>query len=331
MKISYAPMSRNYSIDAIKIVAMLGVIMLHTSHDLMSESGYDLASFMYKSAVASIPLFFMVSGYLLLGRQDIGYGYILRKIIRILRYMAVIILAFWLIRGLIKGNLIISDFISIYIGSFFVKGPFFVFWYFGALIILYLILPIANYIYRKYPSVFLLATILLMVIQNCVFLNNLTIINGERIPAALRVYNWLTYLCLGGLIRNVKQIRGSMYMVVIMLIANFFTQQYFIKAANTSYCSFFYSAFPILVYTCSIFNYIEHIKLITPNKIITELSKLFLIVFTIHPFFISPVCKIMKNIPYLAPLFIWISVSLLSIITGYLIMKLPGANKLLSI
>ncbi|MBD5197412.1 MAG: acyltransferase family protein [Bacteroidales bacterium] len=71
MKISYAPMSRNYSIDAIKIVAMLGVIMLHTSHDLMSESGYDLASFMYKSAVASIPLFFMVSGYLLLGRQDI--------------------------------------------------------------------------------------------------------------------------------------------------------------------------------------------------------------------------------------------------------------------
>ena len=51
---------RNLGVDLVKIIAMLGVIALHVEHRLIPESGdnFSLASFLYKTSVISIPLFF---------------------------------------------------------------------------------------------------------------------------------------------------------------------------------------------------------------------------------------------------------------------------------
>lgn len=184
---------RNMSIDVIKIIAMLGVIMLHTTHDFMYHDGLDIASFMYKSSVISIPLFFMSSGYLLLGRNNITYNYTLKKIIGILRYMAFFCVCYWLI----KQNFTFNSLWNIFWGSFNVEGPFFVFWYFGAMIIIYLLLPFINYIYLYFKKAYYLSIIFLLVIQNIIFSYN-SIIGIETAPAALRLYNWLTYFMLGG-------------------------------------------------------------------------------------------------------------------------------------
>ncbi len=170
--------SRNMSIDVIKIIGMLGVIMLHTTHDFMGENGWDLASFMYKSAVISIPLFFMVSGYLLIGRSNTGYGYVFKKIGRILRYVSIFCVVYWLLYSTVKANFSIDILFSIFFGSILVDGPFYVFWYFAAIMLIYLLLPLINRIFKWNNSIFLGMTLLFAVIQNIVFLHNLTIGGG---------------------------------------------------------------------------------------------------------------------------------------------------------
>lgn len=68
---------RLLSIDLIKVVAMCEVMCLHTQYAYNETS--TLAHFLYISAVVAIPLFFMTSGYLLLGRNNVDYQYAGKK------------------------------------------------------------------------------------------------------------------------------------------------------------------------------------------------------------------------------------------------------------
>ena len=74
---------RNLSLDLVKVIAMLGVVALHCQLYIPRE----YSSTFYLSTLASgfpIPLFFMVSGYLMFSREP-NVGYAVKKILKILR------------------------------------------------------------------------------------------------------------------------------------------------------------------------------------------------------------------------------------------------------
>ena len=102
--------NRLLSLDLIKLIAMFGVVCLHTE---MSFYDNPIAQFLYMTAVVSIPLFFMTSGYLLYGKSCVGCKYSIRKIIGIIRFVAIITVAFWLIYGCRHGE----SFLQFTIGS----------------------------------------------------------------------------------------------------------------------------------------------------------------------------------------------------------------------
>lgn len=58
---------RNQSIDLIKIMAMCLVICLHTTHQYLTSGINDIIFVLYNTSAIAIPLFFMVSGFLLIG------------------------------------------------------------------------------------------------------------------------------------------------------------------------------------------------------------------------------------------------------------------------
>jgi len=91
---------RLLSLDFIKLFAMFGVICLHTE---MTYYENPIARFLYTTAVVSIPLFFMVSGYLLYGKKNVNYQYSLRKMVGILRFVAIMTVVFWLLTGIRHG------------------------------------------------------------------------------------------------------------------------------------------------------------------------------------------------------------------------------------
>ena len=74
--------NRDSSLDLIKIIAVFGVISLHTvdcTTGLGFSSSHIVPNIVYNIGVIAIPLFFMVNGYLLIGKTSKPNAYILRR------------------------------------------------------------------------------------------------------------------------------------------------------------------------------------------------------------------------------------------------------------
>ena len=62
---------RNINLDLLKVLACVGVVLLHTTMGGFKETGsWNFSTYLYYLGTYSIPLFFMVNGYLLLGKRD---------------------------------------------------------------------------------------------------------------------------------------------------------------------------------------------------------------------------------------------------------------------
>lgn len=91
----------------------------------------------------------MVSGFLMQGRT-LNWEYSAKKILGILRFTFIICISFWLIHS-IRHGFDFMGFVKLWGGSFVQRGTFGLFWYFGAMILLYMILPYFNKMENRKP------------------------------------------------------------------------------------------------------------------------------------------------------------------------------------
>lgn len=66
---------RNTNLDAMRVLACMAVVGLHT----ISNSRSAVEMCFYLACGFAVPVFFMASGYTLLARERVGYGYVARK------------------------------------------------------------------------------------------------------------------------------------------------------------------------------------------------------------------------------------------------------------
>lgn len=135
--------TRDYNIDLLKITACAAVVGLHTFQkdlSLLNSTLYYLCGF-------AIPIFFMCSGAFLLNKNEVPFKYSLRKICTVLRVVILWNILIVLARLLASALLGVEySFTALTIPeeimkSLVQKGMMWQFWYFGAMIILYLLLP----------------------------------------------------------------------------------------------------------------------------------------------------------------------------------------------
>lgn len=240
------------SLDFIKLFAMFGVICLHTEMVFYEN---PLAQFLYMTAVVSIPLFFMVSGFLLYGKKSVGYQYSLHKITGILRFVTIITVTFWLLTGIRHGD----SFLLFTVGSLVQKGRFGVYWYFGAMLIIYTMLPILHAIYKKHQKVFLVATIALCVLSNCIFLSNFWGYQIEKDTIqTFRLWNWIFYFNLGGLLRKCT-VKVNLLLVLALFFLNYLFQYEITPMMPTKCCEYFYCSLPVMLLSLCLFAYVVKI------------------------------------------------------------------------
>lgn len=323
---------RILSIDLIKIIAMYAAIMVHTEYRLFDTNWGSLATFMYQSGVIAILLFFMASGYLLLGRRNINYKYVLNKIIKIIRYILIFCVGYWICKSLEdQHNFNFNYLLQIIIDSCRGKGSLFVFWYFTATIIIFIFLPILNYIYIYYYRIFILFFILLLLIQNFVFCLGLVNNGSEFIPAIYKQYIWMGYFCMGGIIKKINfQIPYSWLLTLIIILVNFLFEQIFNHYIENNRASFYYTSPIVLVYAFLVFISCLKLKLENYRKYMGQLSNLYLLVFTIHSFMIGYIINVFINIPF-SPIIVWIVLSIITTIISWIVMRIPYINKLLTL
>ena len=231
---------RNINLDLLKVLACVGVVLLHTTMGGFKDTGsWNLLTYLYYLGTYSIPLFFMVNGYLLLGKREITSHYILQKV----KWILITVSSWNIIVWLFKRDFTVNPIKKI-VGSLIQKGYFFQFWFFGALILIYLCLPIlSKFLNSKRRYLYILA--LLIVIGFIVELANIFFQRPlqTHVMQTFRLWTWFFYYILGGYIAqfNVDNLKYrfknwmkivSMLLVLISPIILFFL-------AKTTYHNFF--------------------------------------------------------------------------------------------
>ena len=313
---------RNLNLDLIKILAMVFVVGLHTNTRFYIGN-IDVNNFYILTICGSaIPLFFTVSGFLLLGRENIDWKYSIKKIWGIVRFVFVVCWIYWLIMLIIKQEPHWDKLYKDPLGAFFMGGAFWQFWYFGAMCLIYILYPFLNKIYVEKKMIF--NRLFVSIIIFCAIVHLLNIIMPEtferKIPQPLRMWNWLMYFCLGGYIKtNLRKIRWKWVFILAFLYC---VQLVFASIINSRMMKADYNyASPItLLYVFCLFQVLNHLNVQKISNSIKWLSPLFLPVYSIHPFFIYNTTPIRRLFHAGYPIY-WMLITVASIIVSWVIMQ----------
>lgn len=322
---------RLLSIDLIKVVAMCAVMCLHTQYAYSGAS--PLAHFLYISAVVAIPLFFMTSGWLLLGRSDTDCKYAVRKICGILRFVTIITVLWYAVSGYRHH----TGLLNTTVGSLFQRGPMSVFWYFGAMIIIYALLPYLNILYREHFRSFISVVFTSFIIASVIFVLNIS--NGIHIEQhtiqTFRLWNWLFYFCIGGALKKYA-IHVSWLLVAFMFAANYLFQMQMLPYMDTQFCEYFYPSLPVMALSIVLFAALRDID----GKWLVSViggGKIFLPCYTIHLFLIGSTQNYFEKIfpdclgIDAEALCFWLFICIISISLSWLIMRIPFMDRIFRI
>lgn len=321
---------RNKSIDLIKIVAMMMVLLFHNGV-ARYHSCYQYLQYndIYYIAGIAIPLFFMVSGYLMSGK-NCDYRYCVAKILRILRFCMIVCMVYDVTRSVIHGEIRSS-----LPGCFIQEGPFFVFWYFGAMMIIYCLLPLIMRIIQSRQSL-LFAFCVSLSISTVVFvLNSMSLFEKEYICQTFRIWYWTMYFLLGVIVhRNQEWLSEHIpaWAIPVMCIL-FVLEGRLIKAGGNEY---HFGSLLCVLYALSVFVGILKLDM-RESKVVESLSRVFLPVYAFHMI----VLKILYNTGFMylfeiksAVLSVTIEyvISSILVIAGcVVIMKIPYMDKVFRI
>lgn len=144
-----AAQTRNLWIDGVRVFAVLSVVLLHTAAPHVKRfdtPGWAVANFYDGLMQSCVPLFLMISGYLLLERDESLREVLVKRVLRIAIPLAFWSLVFLFWRSAYLENLNFS-FYSLY--SLALSPVYYHLWYLYALTGLYLLLPLLRLLFRN--------------------------------------------------------------------------------------------------------------------------------------------------------------------------------------
>ena len=328
---------RNINLDLLKVLACVGVVLLHTTMGGFKDTGsWNLLTYLYYLGTYSIPLFFMVNGYLLLGKREITSHYILQKV----KWILITVSSWNIIVWLFKRDFTVNPIKKIVV-SLIQKGYFFQLWFFGALILIYLCLPIlSKFLNSKRRYLYILA--LLIVIGFIVELANIFFQRPlqTHVMQTFRLWTWFFYYILGGYIAqfnvdNLKYRFKNWMKIVSMLLVLISPIILFFLAKNTYhnlFAEYFYDILFVKFTSIGIFLMVLTLSLNeNGSKWIVSLSNQTMGVFVIHTY----VMKIWEKLIAFSftGAYLWFAIFTLSIsfIVIGILMRIPYLNRIVKL
>ena len=329
--------TRNINLDLIKVLACIGVVLLHTTMIGFKETGsWNLLAYLYYLGTYSIPLFFMVNGYLLLGKKDITYSYILQKV----KWILITVSSWTFIVWLFKRDFAVNPVKKI-IGSMVQKGYFFQFWFFGALILIYLCLPILKkFLNSKRRYLFMLSFFvaigLIFELSNIILQMPLQ----SYIIQTFRLWTWFFYYILGGLVaqfdKDIIKNAFKRWMKIVSILLVLISPVILFFIAKTIYhnlfAEYFYDILFVKIVSLGVFLTILTLSLKESKyKWIVSLSNQTMGVFIVHSYVMKVLEKLLGFSYTGAYLLFPIFTLCISIIVVSLLMKIPYFNRIVKL
>ncbi|MDE6277452.1 MAG: acyltransferase family protein [Muribaculaceae bacterium] len=322
---------RDLSLDLIKVIAMALVIAIHSN--VARCAGFVYWA-IYHAFVVAIPLFFAVSGAILIPRKHISTSDIFKRVGRIIRLIIFFSFLYWIVFWVVR-RFVNFDFYGwlhalLVIGSRGERIDFL--WFLEALAIMYLFLPALNRLWHKHPATYLYVLAALVCIDLVVFIMNVFFIFEIHIPQQLRLWNWFTYFMLGPILLNIKP-RGRRRLsllilgALILLATHLFCVRINPFIQGDGYCEFFYPSPVSILFVSAIFILCRAIPL-GQGRVVRWLSPALLPVYLLH----IPVMALLRNIvDPLSPFLHWISILLITVLISKAVLLLPHCRRLFRI
>ena len=328
---------RNINLDLLKVLACVGVVLLHTAMGGFKETGsWNFSTYLYYLGTYSIPLFFMVNGYLLLGKREITYSYILQKV----KWILITVSSWSVIIWLFKRDFTVNPIKKI-VGSLIQKGYFFQFWFFGALIIIYICLPVLKKFLNSKRSYLYILSVLLVV--GLIFeLTNIVLQMPIQtyVIQTFRLWTWFFYYLLVGFIaqfdKDIIKNRFKRWMKIIVVLLFLVSPLILFFLARTTYhnsfAEYFYDLLFVKVVSLGIFLTIFSLALNQDNnKWIVSLSNQTMGVFIIHTYIMKLWGKLFGFSFVGAYLLFAIFTLCVSFIIVGMLMKIPYFNRIVKL
>lgn len=321
------------SIDMIKLAAMLGVIAQHIGHNYQypADGSDTVNQLLAATGSVAMGLFFMVNGFLMTKRQ-IDYKYVTHKILHIIRFVCTICIIYWLICDVIIDNNYNWKILpGMMVYCFLDRTELSVFWFFGAMIILYLLMPVVNKLTDRHRG--FLPSMLVIMTAACfiVYEMNVKWQFEQHILMMFRIWDWLFYFLIGAAIRryNMSELPklniGIASVVAVMLAYLAWAMLLSITGHNEFGSTLF------ILYSVIVFLYFtQHIK---KAKRLQHASELFLPVYAFHIMIINIYHQNFSTafLGSLSPVADYIIICTVLIAGSHYLMKLPGMKQIFKI
>lgn len=282
-------MNRNYSIDTLRTIATLLVILIHVSagyvitgkNDLTFDTSFWIGNIIDSFSRICVPLFVLMSGMFLVGRNETfkqSYQKSASRILIPLIFWTIIYTLYSFITSLIANNPI--DIKSL-LASIILGRPYYHMWYLFMIIGLYLITPILNnsisYVERN-----TLWTVAILLLLFGMLNSSYDKILKNNVSFIIWFINYLGYFILGYLIKDSKKsfsffALSSAYIISSILIA--VLSLYTIKNYDSLYFYGYLTPF-VIIGSLSFYKFFHQLKL--ERNVLSKMSHLTLGIYLIH-------------------------------------------------
>jgi surface polysaccharide O-acyltransferase-like enzyme len=301
-------------IHHLRAIATIAVILLHIVADSLYSYGtislvdWHSANIIDSLIRFSVPTFIMISGVLLMGKQEFYFEYINKRVKRVFIPFTFWVLAYFSFDLLIayKNQLFSAEFgIIEFIKFHFLSGSSFHFWYIYMILIIYALLPLVSKRIVNLNQQKLLVIIVIWLIYIS-FLGYTTMFQEYNLVyLTLKFIGYFGYILLGYYLFkfplfNSKK-TGKIVGIFLYLIASFVTiylTYYYTNLSNRFQDDFYeYFTLNIAVQTIGVFLIFQNFEF--KNTFLTKISSLSYGIYLVHVFAIILVLKlpIDQNIP----------------------------------
>ncbi|MBE6747611.1 MAG: hypothetical protein E7557_00070 [Ruminococcaceae bacterium] len=317
-------MTRKYNIDILRIISALAIIGIHIIRCPIHNStaiAPDLEanlSMAHRLLLWAVPVFFMITGYCLMQKQDCTYKYAfehVRKYIAVLFTVGLFfaLLELFFAQRTINLSIIKTAFLNVIVGNLWDHM-----WFVYAIIGIYLVVPLFHNFFQKSKANAEITTLLLLIFTVLLpqFKSKLAVANDYPFVG------YLFYVCFGMLIAKTKP--GKIFIPIAIIGA---IVSAFYLATNPFNEEFNYLSLGVAISATSIFTLATYIKA-EKNKTLLNLSSSTWGVYLIHTFFINIAVKVLNldllsSLTYLKLGGLFVAVTVISFAVTFVLRKIP--------
>lgn len=323
-------MERKYNIDMLRIISSLAVIIIHTVSAPVTYNAIQVSAstashleLIHTLMNWSVPVFFMITGYCLLLKQNCTYRY---SFLHASKYVGILFsvgLFYSLLEEIFNANtinisIILKSVVNVFTGNLWDHM-----WFIYALIGIYLVMPVLHSFIQQSKENAIILTSLLF------FFNILcpTFEKWIHLGILFPFSGYLFYVCYGGTIAKYKICKSQKYLCCFLGLLSII---WIIMSKNSS--SYGYDHLSISLMAVSMITIFTDLA-IAPNNLIAKISECTLGIYLIHPFFINVALKLFKlnmgsGMPYLKLLIFATAIFFISFISTCIVRRIPILKKL---